>query len=92
MPAIMFLLVFYLDHDEGARQPSEDALSRCLMKMLEVQGQPAMYIIIDALDECPNMSGMPTPREKVLRFLESLVDLQLRNVHICLSSRPEFDI
>ena len=83
---------FYLDHDEGARQPSEDALSQCLMEMLELQGQSAMYIIINALDEYPDISGMPTEREKVLRFLESLVDLQLRNVHICLSSRPEFDI
>ena len=83
---------FYLDHDEGARQPSEAALSQCLINMLEVQGQPAMYIVIDALDECPNISGMPTAREKVLEFLEGLVGLQLHNVHICLSSRPEFDI
>ena len=35
---------------------------------------------------------MPTAREKVLKFLEDLVGLQLRNVHICLSSRPEYDI
>ena len=83
---------FYLDHDEEARQPSEAALSQCLMDMLKVQGQPAMYIIIDALDECPDISGMPTPREKVLEFLEDLVGLQLQNAHICLSSRPEFDI
>jgi hypothetical protein len=83
---------FYLDHDDGARQPSEDALSQCLMEMFEVQGQPAMYIIIDALDECPDISGMPTAREKVLKLLKGLVGSQLRNVHICLSSRPEFDI
>ena len=83
---------FYLDHDEGARQPSEAALSQCLIKMLEVQGQPAMYIVIDALDECPDICGIRTAREKVLEFLEGLVGLQPRNVHICLSSRPEFDI
>ena len=41
---------FYLDHDEGARQPSEAALSECLMEMLEVSGQPPVYIIIDALN------------------------------------------
>src|ERR1700735_53845 len=46
---------FYLDHDEGSRQPSEAALSQCLMEMLEVQGQPAMYSIVDALDECPDI-------------------------------------
>ena len=82
----------YFNHDEGARQPSDDALFDCLTDMLKVQAQPAMYLIIDALDECPNFSGMPTAREKVLDFLEDLVGLRLSNVHICVSSRPEFDI
>jgi hypothetical protein len=60
--------------------------------MLSVPGQPAMYIIIDALDECPNISGMPTPREEALVFLEDLVKLNLPNVYICISSRAEIDI
>ena len=83
---------FYLDHDEGARQPSDDALAQCLTDMLKVEGQPATYIIIDALDESPNISGMPSAREKVLYFLEDLVGSQLPNVHICASSRTELDI
>ena len=83
---------FYLDHDEGAQQPSEDALSQCLTDMLKFPGQPPTYIIIDALDESPNISGTPTAREKVLELLENLVGLQLSNVHICMSSRPEIDI
>ncbi|KAH9034463.1 hypothetical protein EDB85DRAFT_2088272 [Lactarius pseudohatsudake] len=83
---------FYLDHDEGAQQPSDDALSQCLTDMLKVPGQPATYIIIDALDESPNISGMPTSRESVLQFLEDLVGSQLPNVHLCVASRPEIDI
>ncbi|KAN0135087.1 hypothetical protein V8E53_006978 [Lactarius tabidus] len=83
---------FYLDHDEGAHQPPDEALSKCLTDMLKVQGQPATYIIIDALDESPDISGTPTAREKVLQFLEDLVGLQLPTVHICISSRPEIDI
>ena len=51
-----------------------------------------MYIIIDALDECPNISGMPTAREQVLEFLEHVVKLKHPNVHICVSSRAEIDI
>jgi hypothetical protein len=82
----------YFKHDQGARQPSDNALFDCLTEMLNVQAQPAMYLIIDALDECPNFSGMPTAREKVLKLLEDLVGLRLPNVHICVSSRPEFDI
>ncbi|KAN0133847.1 hypothetical protein V8E53_008342 [Lactarius tabidus] len=83
---------FYLDHDEGAHQPSDDALIQCLTDMLKVQGQPATYIIIDALDESPNFSGMPTSREKVLQFLEDLVSSQLPHARICVSSRTEIDI
>ncbi|KAI9435161.1 hypothetical protein H4582DRAFT_2080077 [Lactarius indigo] len=83
---------FYLDHDEGVQQPSDDALSQCLMDMLKAEGQPATYIIVDALDESPDISGSPTARGKVLQFLEHLVSSQLPNVHICLSSRPEIDI
>ncbi|KAH8981197.1 hypothetical protein EDB86DRAFT_2834971 [Lactarius hatsudake] len=80
---------FCLDHDEGVQQPSDVALSHCLMDMLKVPAQPPAYITIDVLDESSNISGIPTTREKVLQFLEDLVNLQLPNVHICVSSRPE---
>ena len=82
----------YSSHGGGTREPSEGALTQCLMDMLQLEGQPAIYIIVDALDECPNTSGMPTPREKVLDFIEDLIGSQLPNVHICVTSRPEFDI
>jgi hypothetical protein len=59
--------------------------------MLE-QHRQATYLIIDAIDECPNTSGFPTAREKVLEFLEGLVDLQLPHLRICVASRPEVDI
>ena len=91
-PCYQILSRLYSDHAGGNREPSEDALSQCLVEMLEVPGQPAMYIIIDALDECPNISGMPTAREQVLNFLKHLVELELPNVHICVSSRLEIDI
>ncbi|KAN0135083.1 Ankyrin repeat-containing domain protein [Lactarius tabidus] len=83
---------FYVDHDEGAQQPSDGALAQCLIDMLKVEGQPPIYIIIDALDESPNISGIPTARERVLQFLEDLVGSQLPNTHICVSSRTEVDI
>ena len=91
-PCYQILSRLYSDHAGGNREPSEDVLSQCLVEMLKVPGQPAMYIIIDALDECPNISGMPTAREHVLHFLKHLVELELPNVHICVSSRLEVDI
>ena len=91
-PCYQILSRVYSDHAAGTREPSEDALSQYLVEMLKVPGQPAIYIIIDALDECPNLSGLPTAREEVLEFLEGLVKLNLSNVHICVSSRAEIDI
>jgi hypothetical protein len=63
----------------------------CLKDMLNEE-QQSTYIIIDALDECPNDSGVVSPREHVLELVEKLVDLQLSNVRICVTSRPEADI
>ena len=91
-PCYQILSRLYSDHAGGMREPSEDPLSQCPVEMLKVSERPAMYIIIDVLDECPNLSGMPTAREQVLDFLEDLVKLNLSNVHTCVSSRSEIDI
>ena len=91
-PCYQILSRLYSAHSGGMQEPSEDELLRCLVEMLKVPRQPAMYIIIDALDECPNVSGIPTAREQVLDFLEGLVEFKLPNLHICVSSRPEIDI
>jgi hypothetical protein len=83
---------FYSEHGDGSRQASDSALIECLRNILKHPGQAPVYIIIDGLDECPNTSGMPSPREKVLRFLEELIELYLESLHICITSRPEVDI
>ncbi len=57
-----------------------------------VLDQRPTYIILDALDECPNSSGIPSPREQVLALVKELVDLRLPNLHLCVTSRPEVDI
>jgi len=57
-----------------------------------LEGQGPIYIIIDALDECPDISGTPSAREEVLELVDDLVNLNLPNVHLCVTSRPEIDI
>ena len=59
--------------------------------MLKLPDQPMRYIILDALDECPT-SGFPAAREEVLDLLEDLLGLNLPNLRICVTSRPEIDI
>jgi hypothetical protein len=82
----------YKTHDNGARQPSDKALTQCLKEMLTLPNQGQVYLIIDALDECPDTSDVPSPREQVLDLVKELVDLRLPSLRICLTSRPEVDI
>jgi hypothetical protein len=60
--------------------------------MLMMTGQVPIYLIMDALDECPNDSGIPSSREKVLKLVKELVGLHRPNLRLCVTSRPEFDI
>jgi hypothetical protein len=64
----------------------------CLKEMLTVEAQGPTFIIMDALDECPITSAIPSPREEVLDFVDELVGLHLPDVHICVTSRPVHDI
>jgi hypothetical protein len=82
----------YSDNSRGTRKPDIDALKKCMADMLSLPGQGTIYIIVDALDECPNFPGSPSAREEVLEIVKELVDLNLPNVHLCVASRPEMDI
>jgi hypothetical protein len=86
------LVKFYIEHANGTRQPSDDALVNCLKSIVELLRQAPIFLIVDALDECPNTSALSSPREKVLKLLEDLIDLQHPNLRICVTSRPEADI
>ena len=55
-------------------------------------GQATIYLIIDGLDECPNTSAMPSPREEVLIPVEQLIEARLPNLRICVTGRLEADI
>ena len=86
------LIGLHSAHRNGSCQPTEDSLSQCLKDMLTAMGQVPIYLIVDALDECPTGSGVPSLREKVLKLVKELVGLNLPYLRLCLTSRPEFDI
>jgi hypothetical protein len=86
------LTKFYVDHANGSQHPSDGALLRCLTEIVNLPGQAPVYLIVDALDECPNKTALPSPREKVLDVVKELIELQLPNLRICVTSRPETDI
>jgi hypothetical protein len=79
-------------HDHGIQKPNDRAMTECLKEMLALLSHGPTYIIIDAIDECPNTSGIPSPRIEVLELTNELAALRLPNLHICVTSRPEIDI
>ena len=91
-PCCDVLYRVYKTHENGTRQPSDTAMKECLKEMLGLPGQGPIFIILDALDECPDSSGIPSPRDEVLQLVKELVDLRLQRLHICATSRPEVDI
>ena len=86
------LSALYSEYDGGSRRPDDNTLLSCLERMVKTEGLPTVYIIVDGLDECPGDSGVKSHREWVLELVNKLVDLQLLNVRICATSRPEADI
>jgi hypothetical protein len=92
VPCFDILSRLHAAHDDGARQPTDQELTKCLKKMLTVPDQRPIYLIIDALDESRDTSGIPSPREKVLQLITELVKLRLPGLRICVTSRPQVDI
>ncbi len=91
-PCCDILSRLYFSHDRGVHKPNDRAMIESLKGMLTVEGQGPIYIIIDAVDECPITSSVPSPREEVLDLVDELVGLHLPNLHICVTSRSELDI
>ncbi|KAH9009290.1 hypothetical protein EDB85DRAFT_1435821 [Lactarius pseudohatsudake] len=82
----------YSTHKRGSEQPTVDSLAQCLRDVLTIMGQVPIYLIMDALDESPNDSGIPSSRENVLELVKGLVDLHHPHLRLCITSRPEYDI
>ena len=82
----------YKMHKDGTRQPSDDELKECLKEMLILLAQGPTFVVLDALDECPDSPGIPSPRNEVLQLVKDVVELGLQELHICVTSRPEVNI
>jgi hypothetical protein len=82
----------YSDNTRGLRKPDIDSLKECVTDMLSLPGQAPIYIIVDALDECPNFPRNQSAREEVLKLIEEHVKPERPNLHLCVASRPEIDV
>jgi hypothetical protein len=68
------------------------ALAGCLKDLLNLPRHAPFYLIVDALDECPNTSSFPSHRYEVLNLIEELVKSQIPNLRVCVTSRLEAEI
>ena len=91
-PCCDIIYRLYSAHGKGTEQPTYDILIVHLKEMLAVTAQIPIFIVMDALDECPNSFGIPSPRGVVHNLLEDLIRLHLPNLRICVTGRPEIDI
>ena len=90
---LQILSVLNLSHRHSPlQQPSEDELLLCLKEMLKLPGQGELYIVVDALDECQDSTGIRTTRQQVLDIMKELVDLKISHLHLCVTSRFEIHI
>ena len=67
-------------------------LTKCLEDMINASGDVPIYLVLDALDECPDTKGIPSSRHQVLDLVEKLVKENPPRLHLCITSRPEVDI
>lgn len=79
-------------HGDGTEIPSIDALLKCLKTMLALQDQGTIYVVLDAVDECPNTFKHNIGRERVLEIVKELIELGHPHFRLCVTSRPETDI
>jgi Cdc6-like AAA superfamily ATPase len=78
----------YSSCNNGRSQPTCESLCKVFLQMIN-QAQE-IYIVLDAIDECRTRKGPLS--EGLLAWIQSISDLEQRNVHLLVTSRPEHDI
>lgn len=73
----------YLQHGDGAREPTEEALLESLKDMLKLTTQGPTFLIVDALNEA--LPGMQ-PQCDAIKVIEELVRLALPDLRIFATS------
>jgi hypothetical protein len=74
----------YASNKDGRSPPEAKAVENALHDIL-VAGTNRLYIVIDALDECPSRDGL-------LRWMKEVIALSPNHVSILTTSRREQDI
>lgn len=76
-----------VEYKKAGMRPSTEALEKCLIAA--TCGFSAVYMVIDALDECPELNGQ---REQLMETLHYILAAESDNLHLFCTSRKEPDI
>ena len=72
----------FSEYQCGSKQPNDSTLKQYFEKILKVSRKFPVYVVVDALDECPDTSGLQSSREKVLALIQEVVGLKLPNLRL----------
>jgi hypothetical protein len=78
----------YDDTDDP--EPQIDTLKTMLRAIIEVHG--CVFIVADALDECPGVTAAQDERQLVSETLEEIISWQLDSLHLMITSRKVADL
>ncbi|PQE21865.1 ankyrin repeat protein [Rutstroemia sp. NJR-2017a BVV2] len=78
----------YDDTDDP--EPQLDALKVMLRAMIAAHG--CVFIVADALDECPGVTAAEDERQLVSETLEEIISWQLDSLHLMITSRKIADL
>ncbi|KAJ5635470.1 uncharacterized protein N7484_008783 [Penicillium longicatenatum] len=82
----------YTRHYVQGSEPDSEEILKVLHDLLsKIPEKGQVYLVFDALDECPN-NGDPNERESLLALLMDLLERHNNKIHILATSRPESDI
>ena len=78
------------DHKTPGSDPGIEELAKALDEVINNLGGE-VFIIMDALDECPQTPDQPA-RKELLARIRNLLTKHSENLHILVTSRPEHDL
>jgi len=80
----------YKGCNNGNRQPTLRELSALFTTFAKHDIIADIYIVVDALDECPQDEN--NGRKELLELISTMLALPTSNLHVLVTSRPEIDI
>lgn len=85
-----FIRTLGTEYKAPGRHPNTKTLAKLLAQVIAHLSKEA-YVVIDALDECPEESG-DQGRQELLHCLQHLAQQKHERLHVLVTSRREHDI